>query len=157
MVFAKTSKAASRLSESIRTKDFSKTYLAVVNGIFEEKQGFLENYLWKDEALNKSKVVNKNKHGSKLARLFYKVVKEEKNLSLVKIDLETGRHHQIRVQFANVNHSLYGDQKYGKGPLNTQIALWAYQIGFKHPVKDEYMTFREIPIGFPIEFDDVEL
>lgn len=149
-MFAKTSKAASRLSESIRNKSFKKEYMAVVNGIFKEKEGFLENYLWKDEALNKSKVVEQTKHGSKLARLSYEVIKEEKNLSLVKINLETGRHHQIRVQFANINHSLYGDQKYGEGPTNTQIALWSYSLSFPHPVKKDIIHFEVLPEGFPI-------
>ena len=142
MVFARTSKAASRLSESIRNKNFSKTYLAIVNGSFEEKNGRLENYLLKDEALNKSKVVSCEKHGAKLASLSYEVLEEKDNLSLVKINLETGRHHQIRVQFANIEHALYGDQKYGKGPKNTQIALWAYKLEFKHPTKDEIITFE---------------
>ena len=142
MVFARTSKAAGRLSESIRSKNFSKTYLAVVNGIFEEKTGRFENYLFKDEALNKSKVVSKEKHGAKLASLNYEVLEEKENLSLVKINLETGRHHQIRVQFANAKHSLYGDQKYGIGPKNTQIALWAYKLEFKHPTKDEIISLE---------------
>lgn len=151
MVFAKTSKAASRLSESIRIKSFMKTYLAVVNGTFDNKKGVMENYLWKDEALNKSKVVDKTKHGSKLAKLSYEVLAEENGLSLVKINLETGRHHQIRVQFANIHHSLYGDQKYGNGPAHAQIALWAYQLKFQHPVKDEIMFFEELPEKFPIQ------
>lgn len=141
-MFAKTSKAASRLSESIRTKNFQKTYLAIVNGTFEEKSGRLEDYLLKDEALNKSKVVSKDKYGAKLASLTYEVLEEKDGLSLVKINLETGRHHQIRVQFANIGHSLYGDQKYGKGPQNTQISLWAYKLEFKHPTRDEVMLFE---------------
>ncbi len=145
MVFAKTSKAASRLSESIRNKSFSKTYLAVVNGKFEKQNGVLENYLWKDEALNMSKVVSKDKKGAKLARLTYEVLAEKNDLSLVKINLETGRHHQIRVQFSNAGHSLYGDQKYGKGSMGKQIALWAYRLEFKHPVKDEIMKFEALP------------
>lgn len=145
MVFAKTSKAASRLSESIRNKSFSKTYLAVVNGKFEKQNGILENYLWKDEALNMSKVVSKDKKGAKLARLTYEVLAEKNDLSLVKINLETGRHHQIRVQFSNAGHSLYGDQKYGKGSMEKQIALWAYRLEFKHPVKDEIMKFEALP------------
>lgn len=145
MVFAKTSKAASRLSESIRNKSFSKTYLAVVNGKFEKQNGVLENYLWKDEALNMSKVVSKDKKGAKLARLTYEVLAEKNDLSLVKINLETGRHHQIRVQFSNAGHSLYGDQKYGKGSMEKQIALWAYRLEFKHPVKDEIMKFEALP------------
>lgn len=155
MVFARTSKAASRLSESIRTKDFSKTYLAVVKGKFEEKNGRLENYLYKDEALNKSKVVSKDKHGAKFASLSYEVLEEKDDLSLVKINLETGRHHQIRVQFSNINHPLYGDQKYGKGDMNTQIALWAYRLEFKHPTKDEIMKFECKPkkIGVWEKFD----
>lgn len=153
MVFAKTSKAASRLSESIRNKTFTKTYLAIVNGGFKEKQGSFENYLWKDETLNMSKIVSKEKHGAKLARLNYEVLQEKDDLSLVKINLETGRHHQIRVQFAGNNHSLYGDQKYGKGPKNKQIALWAYEISFKHPVKDEIMKFNCKPEGMFEKFD----
>ena len=145
MVFAKTSKAASRLSESIRNKFFSKTYLAVVNGKFEKQNGILENYLWKNEALNMSKVVSKDKKGAKLARLTYEVLAEKNDLSLVKINLETGRHHQIRVQFSNAGHSLYGDQKYGKDSMGKQIALWAYRLEFKHPVKDEIMKFEALP------------
>ena len=145
MVFAQTSKAASRLSESIRNKSFSKTYLAVVNGKFEKQNGILENYLWKDEALNMSKVVSKDKKGAKLARLTYEVLAEKNDLSLVKINLETGRHHQIRVQFSNAGHSLYGDQKYGKDSMGKQIALWAYRLEFKHPVKDEIMKFEALP------------
>ncbi len=154
MVFAKTSKAAARLSESIRNKSFSKTYLAVVKGILTEKNGRLENYVLKDEALNKSKVVDKSKKNAKLASLTYEVLEEKDNLSLVKINLETGRHHQIRVQFSNIHHPLYGDQKYGKGDKNTQIALWAYRIELKHPTKDEVMVFECKPkkIGIWAEF-----
>ena len=142
MVFARTSKAAGRLSEAIRTNQFSKTYLAVVTGILQEKEGRLENYLWKDEALNKSMVVSKEKKGAKLASLSYEVIEEKDNLSLVKIHLETGRHHQIRVQFAHLGHPLYGDQKYGKDNLQKQIALWAYRLEFKHPTKEEIMQFE---------------
>ena len=145
MVFAKTSKSASRLSESIRNKSFSKTYLAVVNGKFDNQNGVLEDYLWKDEALNMSKVVSKDKKNAKLARLTYEVLAQENGLSLVKINLETGRHHQIRVQFSHAGHSLYGDQKYGKGLVGKQIALWAYRLEFKHPVKDEIMKFEALP------------
>lgn len=145
MVFAKTSKAASRLSEAIRVKDFSKRYLAVVEGTFKEKTGTLEDYLYKDEALNKSRVVSKDKKGAKFARLTYEVIEEVQGESLIKIDLETGRHHQIRVQFANAGHPLVGDQKYGKTSPGVQIALWAYELEFKHPTKDEIMKFELYP------------
>lgn len=151
MVFAKTSKAASRLSENIRNNSFNKIYLAIVNGILENKSGILEDYLYKDETLNISKVVSKDKNGAKLAKLHYEVIKTspDNKLSFVKIKLDTGRHHQIRVQFANLGHSLYGDQKYGDGPTNKQIALWAYKLEFKHPVKDELLSFEcnPEPIG----------
>lgn len=156
MVFAKTSKSASRLSESIRNKSFEKTYLAVVNGSFENQEGRFEDYLWKDEALNKSMVVSSTKHGAKLSKLSYEVLKTENNYSLVRVHLETGRHHQIRVQFANSGHSLYGDQKYGKGPKDKQIALWAYKVTFKHPVKDEEMTFEALPSGSFGIFKDLD-
>lgn len=142
MVFAKTSKAASRLSESIRTKEFQKTYLAVVHNENLKAEDVFEDYLYKNEALNKSMVVSKEKHGSKFSRLNYKTLKTDNNLSLVEIKLETGRHHQIRVQFSSRGNSLYGDQKYGKGPANTQIALWAYKIEFKHPTQDKVLIFE---------------
>lgn len=155
MIFAKTSKAASRLSESIRTKDFKKTYLAVVNGHLQN--GILEDYLYKDKALNTTKVVNKEKHGAKYAKLSYEVLEEKDGLSLVKINLETGRHHQIRVQFARKGNSLYGDQKYGNGPKNAQVALWAYKVEFKHPVRDEKITLECKPkrIGIWEKFENI--
>ena len=103
MVFAKTSKSASRLSNQVREKVFKKKYLAVVDGRFEKTKGVLEDYLYKDERNNISKVVNKDKKNAKLAKLDYEVLtyNEIKNLSLVKVNLHTGRHHQIRVQLAN--------------------------------------------------------
>jgi 23S rRNA pseudouridine1911/1915/1917 synthase len=155
MVFAKTSKAASRLSESIRNKDFSKNYLAVVNGKIEPNIGKLDNYMFKNEALNMSYITDASNKNAKLASLAYEVIDVNENKSLVKIILETGRHHQIRVQFANFGHSLYGDQKYGSGPKNTQIALWAYKLEFKHPTKDEIMSFLCLPkdIGIWKKFD----
>lgn len=160
MIFAKTSKAASRLSEIIRVKAFKKTYLAVVNNTNLEGEAIFEDYLYKNEALNKSMVVSKEKYNAKLARLNYKVLNStildnKKGLSLVEIDLETGRHHQIRVQFASRGNSLYGDQKYGSGPKGEQIALWAYKIEFKHPVRDEVMIFECKPkkIGIWSKFE----
>lgn len=147
MVLARTSKAASRLSEQVRNKTFKKKYLAVVDGKVEKKMGTLEDYLYKDERNNMSKVVNKNKKNAKYAKLDYEVLDydSKRDLSLVKINLHTGRHHQIRVQFANFNHSLYGDQKYGKRGKNKQIRLWAYELEIEHPVKKERITFRSIP------------
>lgn len=147
MIFAKTSKAASRLSNQVREKTFKKKYLAVVDGKFENQTGILEDYLYKDERNNISKVVNKEKKNAKLAKLEYEVVKynEVKNLSLVKINLYTGRHHQIRVQLANFNHSIFGDQKYGTRGKGKQIALWAYELTIIHPVTKEEMKFKDLP------------
>lgn len=147
MIFAKTSKAASRLSNQVREKTFKKKYLTVVDGKFENQTGILEDYLYKDERNNISKVVNKEKKNAKLAKLEYEVVKynEVKNLSLVKINLYTGRHHQIRVQLANFNHSIFGDQKYGTRGKGKQIALWAYELTIIHPVTKEEMKFKDLP------------
>ncbi len=147
MIFAKTSKAASRLSEQVRNKEFKKQYLAVVDGKIENLKGTLEDYLYKDERNNISKVVDKNKKNSKFAKLDYEVLayNEVKNLSLLKINLHTGRHHQIRVQLAHFNHSIFGDQKYGTRGQGKQIALWAYKLTIKHPITKEEMSFKDLP------------
>ena len=109
MVFAKTSKAASRLSDQVRQKAFKKEYLAVVDGKIEDKVGTLEDYLYKDERNNISKVVSENKKNAKFAKLDYEVLKynKVKDLSLVRVNLHTGRHHQIRVQLSNFGHSIW--------------------------------------------------
>lgn len=143
MVFARTSKAASRLSEEIRMHRFQKTYLAVVQGIFSEKAGVMEDYL---EKLENGNTRIADSHHGKLARLTYEVLeqKKERNCSLVKIKLETGRHHQIRVQFASRNHALCGDQRYGKQDL-TPLCLHACEVTFQHPVKKEQITLKSMP------------
>ena len=147
MIFAKTSKAASRLSDQVREKVFKKKYLAVVDGKIENKSGTLEDYLYKDERNNISKVVNKDKKNAKLAKLDYEVIKydEVKKLSLVNVNLHTGRHHQIRVQLSNFGHSIFGDQKYGTRGQGKQIALWAYELTINHPITKEEMTFKDFP------------
>ena len=147
MVFAKTSKAASRLSNQVREKIFKKKYLAVVDGKFETSNGILEDYLYKDERNNISKVVNKDKKNSKIAKLEYEVLtyNQVKDLSLVKINLYTGRHHQIRVQLAHVGHSIFGDQKYGTRGKGKQIALWAYELTIQHPITKQELTFKCLP------------
>lgn len=146
MVFAKTSKCASRLSEQIRTKKFKKKYLAVVEGNTLD-EGIFEDRLLKDTKLNISKIDPTGKESI----LKYKKIGFNKNMSLVEIDLETGRSHQIRVQFASHNFPLYGDQKYNKNAKKgEQIALFAYKISFYHPVTKELITFSiEKPNRFP--------
>ena len=150
MIFAKTSKAATRLSDEVRTKVFKKKYLARVDGKFEKEEGTLEDYLYKDERNNISKVVKKEKKNAKYAKLDYKVLAyDEKNkISLVEINLHTGRHHQIRVQLSNAGHSIYGDQKYGTRGKRKQIALWAYELTIIHPISKKEMTFKDEPTWF---------
>ena len=154
MVFARTSKAASRLSGQVRNKTLKKIYIADVDGKIKERSGILEDYLYKDERNNISKVVSKDKKNAKLAKLEYEVLDydEKRDLSTVKIKLHTGRHHQIRVQFANAGHSLYGDQKYGTRGKGKQIRLWAYELELEHPVKKEIMAFKSIPPFVNLEY-----
>jgi 23S rRNA pseudouridine1911/1915/1917 synthase len=147
MVFAKTSKAASRLSEQIRTQAFGKYYLAVVHGRPKDKQGRLEHYLKKNKAANTVQVVSPAVPGGKHAILEYQVRSSTDKFSLVHVNLMTGRSHQIRVQFAAIGHPLFGDQKYG-AHLNSpgqQIALWSHQINFRHPTTKEEMIFTSPP------------
>lgn len=144
MVFAKTSKGASRLSEEIRERRFHKRYVAILDGVLNKKEDVLEDYLLKDEKLNKVSVVNEKTRGAKYAKLDYKVIEETKTRTKVSINLHTGRAHQIRVQFASRGHALIGDVKYGKIKAD-RVFLWAYEIEFKHPVKDEIVKFTLFP------------
>lgn len=147
IVFAKTSKAASRLSNQIRENTFHKTYLAVIEGHLP-KEDILEDYLIKNNKTNISTITTKEK--GKYSCLEYKVIKEKNNLSLIKINLITGRPHQIRVQFSSRNHPLIGDSKYGHNPKNTNIALFAQSITLTHPTTKETLTFTlDIPNRYP--------
>lgn len=148
MVFAKTSKAASRLSEQIRTGQFGKKYLAVIHGMPKERsQRNLVHYLVKNRQKNIVRAVDSSTPGAQKAVLDYEVIGQASGMALVSIDLHTGRSHQIRVQFATIGHPLYGDQKYG-GNLNRpgqQIALWSQSISLTHPTLKEPMTFSALP------------
>lgn len=141
MVFAKTSKAASRLSDQIREKKVQKSYLAIVHGKVKESDNFVD-YLYKQDDFN---TVIDEKNG-KYSELSYKLIEYNKDndLSLVEVDLKTGRHHQIRVQFSSRNHSLVGDNRYGKDNVK-EIGLFAYKLSFIHPVKKEEMIFTLKP------------
>ena len=150
MVFARTSKAASRLSEQIRLHKVDKIYRCVVNGVVEG-EGRLENYISKDESRNMVTVSDNAKPGFKASYLDYKTLASKDGLTLVEVKLGTGRSHQIRAQMAYAGHPLIGDQKYGKRDDRTKdIALEAYKLSFEHPVKHEFITFEApIPSGFP--------
>lgn len=147
MVFAKTSKAASRLNDQIRNNEVTKKYYAVITGILKNKSDILKDYLLKDSKTNKVIVDKKGKY----AELDYKVIAEKENLSLVEVNLHTGRSHQIRVQFSSRNYPLFGDQKYNKKAIvGEQIALYSFSLSFKHPISKEMMTFTlEKPNRYP--------
>lgn len=143
MVFAKTSKAASRLSDQVRTHKLDKIYTAVIQGALEPQT--LRDYMLKNRKTNMSRVVSKNTPEAKYAELvilksFYNA---EHNLSTVNVSLITGRSHQIRVQFSSRNHPLWGDARYNpQAKAGQQIALWATTLTFDHPTTKERMTFE---------------
>ena len=147
MVFAKTSKAASRLSEEVRNKTFKKEYLVICNGKMEKEKDTLVDYLWKDEKNNTSYVVKQTKKNAKEAVLDYEVLgyDEKENLSILRINLHTGRHHQIRVQLSSRMHAIYGDNKYHGRGAGTGICLWAYKQTIVHPTTKEEMSFIDLP------------
>lgn len=147
MVFAKTSKAASRLSESVRNRSFRKQYVAVVHGIPAKTSDRLVNMLYKDVRTNTVHVTSKGTDGAKEAILDYNVLYSAEDYSLVLIELHTGRPHQIRVQLSHAGHPLFGDQKYGSkvNKAGQQIALWSILVGFPHPVTKEDIIIRSMP------------
>lgn len=150
MVFARTSKAASRLSEQIRTRKVEKIYRCVVKGVLEGS-GRLENYIFKDESRNMVTVSDTERPGYKTSYLDYKALASKDGLTLVEVKLGTGRSHQIRAQMAHAGYPLFADQKYGEADKGCKdIALEAYKLTFEHPVKREFITFEApIPQEFP--------
>jgi 23S rRNA pseudouridine1911/1915/1917 synthase len=137
VMFAKTSKAASRLREMFREKQIEKTYLAIVSQSPPKIEDTLTQYIWKDKEANKSYCYNKEKKGSKLASLDYKQIQESGKNYLVEVKPHTGRPHQIRAQLAGMGCPIVGDAKYGSPlPLNDRsICLLARRLKFIHPVK----------------------
>lgn len=146
MVFAKTSKAAARISKQIAEGSFEKIYLAVLQGILLQTSGRLVHYLKKDTSTNMISAASKKLPGSKEAVLEYKVLGFSGSHTLVRVDLRTGRPHQIRVQFAAVGYPLVGDRRYGaRGKEPVPMGLWSYQIGLSHPTRQEWLTFSLLP------------
>ena len=141
MVFARSSKAASRLCKSFNEHKITKKYLAIVHGKMEDTSGELVDYLEKGKDGNSFVLRN-----GKKAVLEYEVLdyNEKEDCSLVSIDLKTGRHHQIRVQFASRGHYLLGDQRYGVLD-NKQISLFSYYLSFEHPVTKKILEFKALP------------
>ncbi len=147
IVFAKTSKAASRMADLLRKHEIKRTYLAITRGEVRQKEGRLIDYLWKDRQKNEVFVVKKNKNGAKKAILDYKVSQTASNLSLLKVQLQTGRSHQIRVQLQHLGYPLFGDQKYGVkvNKPGEQIALWSHTLSFVHPVRKDLINITSKP------------
>ena len=146
VLFAKTSKALSRLNESMRTKEPAKIYLALVEGSLPQSEGILENYLIHDS--HHARISSQDNPQAKVARLRYVIIKRSGNRSLVEITLETGRYHQIRVQLSAAGAPIVGDIRYGsKTKLDGDaIALHHHRLSFRHPVSGESLAFESLPI-----------
>ena len=146
MVFAKSSKAAARLSEQLKEGDFEKKYFAVLVGAPREKKAVLTDYLKKNAVNNMVYVCGPTVEGAKIAKLDYKIIEEKGDLSLADIRLHTGRSHQIRVQMSHMGTPVYGDMRYGgEKAKKGHLSLWAYTLSFTHPVLKERMVFKVQP------------
>lgn len=147
MVYAKSPKAAAELSRQVADRSFKKEYLALLEGVPEEPSATLSDLLFKDSRKNKSFVVSRKRAGVKEASLFYETVGDRDGKALVKIELHTGRTHQIRVQFSSRKMPVLGDGKYGSSLREREIALASYRIKFKHPRTKEFVEFSHLPTG----------
>ena len=141
MVFAKTSKAAGRLTEQVQNGNFKKMYLAVVAGVPKQRSATLINYLAKDGDKNMVAVVPQTTTGAKRAELSYHTIDTRDGNSLIGVDLATGRSHQIRVQMRHIGNAIVGDQKYGEQTKTGNIALWAHELSFNHPTTGDHLKF----------------
>lgn len=150
MVLARNAAAASELSRQIRDGEFEKSYLAILHGIPEEPEGLLRDLLLRDKRERKTYVVTEPGKGVQEALLRYRLLSEGEGLSKVSIELLTGRTHQIRAQFSNRDLPLVGDRKYSTLEDDCEIALWSWQLRFKHPKTAEPMAFSlEPPQEYP--------
>lgn len=148
VLFAKTSKALSRLNEMLKKGEIHKTYWALVEGKRKEKEGEIESWLLADGRLNKTRVADENTPGAKLSKLKYKVIAEGERYSLLEVTLLTGRKHQIRVQLSATGTPIKGDLKYGARRSNPGggISLLAKRIEFIHPVSKEKIVVETEPL-----------
>ena len=145
MVYAKHRDAAAALSRAIAEGRVEKRYLAVCAGCPEPSEGVMRDLLFKDARKNKSYVVTRMRKGVREASLTYRVLQTAEAASLVEIRLQTGRSHQIRVQFASRTHPLLGDVKYGSAVKDCGIALWSCRLSFPHPSGQAELTFTQPP------------
>ena len=144
VIFARTSKALTRLNEQQRERKIKKNYVAEVEGVLEESEGVLHHYL--RHGSFKAEVVNKSAERAKSAQLSFKVLQRKEKSTILNIDLLTGRYHQIRAQFSAIGHPVLGDQKYGSLFKSEKLHLHHERVEFFHPVKKEKMIFESPPI-----------
>ena len=145
MVLARNAQAASELSRQVREDEFQKEYLAVVHGTLEYDVGKMWDLLLRDKARKMTFVANEPGRGIQPASLSYRVLRRNNGMSRVRIRLETGRTHQIRVQFSSRGMPLVGERKYSQLEDDCEIALWSCMVGFVHPVTGEKMEFTLEP------------
>lgn len=159
VIFAKTSKALSRMTLKIKEREFSKTYLAVVKNKPPKEADELSNYMVKNEAQNKSYIVGSNTKGAKLAQLRYRLIGASESYYLLEVELITGRHHQIRAQLAHIGCPIKGDLKYGfpRSNPDASISLHAYKLQFEHPTTKNMITVKAPkPTGMPWDGFEIE-
>ena len=158
IVFTKTEFANKELSGQVQLRQTQKEYLTVVCGLPQNKNAVLEDYMKKLKTINMSKITSSDDKQAKSAKLEYEVLnhcetEEYGTLSLLRVKLNTGRHHQIRLQLSNAGIPIWGDNKYNKVFMKkkqfTQIALWSHKFGFKHPKTKEYMELSSTPDSYP--------
>ncbi len=158
IIFAKNEFSNKELSKQVQLRQTNKEYLTVVCGKPEKESGILENYIKKLKTINMSKITTSDDKNSKPAKLEYEILgiketEEYGTLTLLKVKLHTGRHHQIRLQLSNAGMPIWGDNKYNKIFMKkkefTYIALWAYKFGFKHPKTKIYTEFTSLPNSYP--------
>ena len=146
MVLARSRESARRLGMQVQSRSFKKEYLAVVHGQPEQPSGTLQDLLLRSNEQRRTYIVTESSKESQMAILHYTVLGCKDGLSLVKIQLETGRTHQIRAQFSGHGHPLVGDKKYGAPPHDMDgIALWSHSIQFIHPQTEQSLSFRAAP------------
>ena len=146
MVFARTSKAAARLSAQMREHAMGREYLCVTEGQVKDKFTLI-NYLMQNERMNRVMVCDADERGAQEAILHGHCLARKNGTSLCSLRLETGRKHQIRVQMKEMGAPLWGDHRYGHGIPGQQIALWGYRLTFEHPTTKNIMTFQPLPCG----------
>ena len=157
MVLARNANAASELSRQVRENEFEKEYLAVVHGRPEGLHGTLKDLLYRDKARRMTMVAEQSAKGVQVAILHYQMLESHEDMSLVRIRLETGRTHQIRVQFASRGMPLVGERKYATLEDDCEIALWSHSLTFHHPKTGERLVFsKEPPVISPWNHYNIE-